>query len=104
MDLSRALDISAAGMAAQTGTAARDRRESRQPGHHRQHARRRARISARPSPSPTAWTARWASPTVQMARVGRDASAFPQRYDPGAPGGGRARLRAARPTSTASSK
>lgn len=84
MDLARALDISAAGMAAQAGrlrviaeNLANQDTTGNTPG-------------AEPYRRKTVTFANRMDrvlglPTVQMARVGRDTTAFPQRYDPGHP-------------------
>ena len=84
MDLSRALDISAAGMAAQTGrlrviaeNMANQDTTGSTPGAD-PYRRKTVSFANRLDRA-------LGVPTVQVARVGRDESAFPLRYDPGHP-------------------
>ena len=84
MDLSRALDISAAGMAAQTGrlrviaeNMANQDTTGSTPGAD-PYRRKTVTFANRLDRA-------LGVPTVQVARVGRDGSAFPLRYDPGHP-------------------
>ena len=84
MDLSRALDISAAGMTAQTGrlrviaeNLANQDTTGSTPGA-APYQRKTVSFANRMDRA-------LGVPTVQMSRVGRDATAFPQRYDPGNP-------------------
>lgn len=84
MDLARALDISAAGMAAQTGrlrviaeNLANQDTTGSTPG---ADPYRRKTVSFADRMDRALGV-----PTVQVARIGRDESAFPLRYDPGHP-------------------
>ena len=84
MDLARALDISAAGMAAQAGrlrviaeNLANQDTTGNTPGAE-PYRRKTVTFANRMDRA-------LGLPTVQMARVGRDTTAFPQRYDPGHP-------------------
>ena len=84
MDLSRALDISAAGMTAQTGrlrviaeNLANQDTTGSTPGAP-PYQRKTVSFANRMDRA-------LGMPTVQMSRVGRDQTAFPQRYDPGNP-------------------
>ena len=84
MDLTRALDISAAGMAAQTGrlrviaeNLANQDTTGSTPG---ADPYRRKTVTFANRMDRALGVA-----TVQLSQVGRDASAFPRRYDPGHP-------------------
>lgn len=84
MDLARALDISAAGMAAQAGrlrviaeNLANQDTTGSTPGAE-PYRRKTVTFANRMDRA-------LGLPTVQLARIGRDATAFPQRYDPGHP-------------------
>ena len=84
MDLSRALDISAAGMAAETGrlrviaeNLANQDTTGSTPGA-APYRRKTVTFTDRMDRA-------LGVPTVQLTRVGRDPSAFPLRYDPGHP-------------------
>ena len=84
MDLSRALDISAAGMAAQTGrlrviaeNLANQDTTGSTPGA-APYRRKTVTFADRMDRA-------LGLPTVQLTRVGRDPGAFPLRYDPGHP-------------------